>query len=177
MLLVQESRDHSSASRRFGEFAYSRGTVEKLPLQFCRQRTPLHDDRRSEAAQHEILVVCDCEVRGRLSIRAVQRLVIVVGEPLFIVRQRGEPLLKRLKITRLARYCGALHALCVLGRFRAKFVGCEHVGTFPKTSERHRLELRFIADNADMVTIAANNQVLCLFGDYQLDIDITGISE
>jgi hypothetical protein len=139
MLLVQESRDHSSASRRFGEFADSRGIVEKLPFQFCRQRTPLHDDRRSEAAQHEVLVVCDCEVRGRLSIRAVHRFVVVIREPLFVVRQRGEPLLKRLKITRLARYCGALHALCVLGRFRAKLVGCEHVRTFPKTSGTPRL--------------------------------------
>jgi hypothetical protein len=38
-----------------------------------------------------------------MTIRPVHSLVVVVGEPLFIVRQSSESLLERLKFTRLVR--------------------------------------------------------------------------
>ena len=61
---VQESRDHSPACRRLGELTDSRGIVEEFSLQLRRQRTPLQDHCRPEAAQHEILIIRDGEVRG-----------------------------------------------------------------------------------------------------------------
>jgi hypothetical protein len=53
--LAQEARDFTSQSIAIQQLAHGAGVIDKFPLQLCRQRVPLHDQRRPQASQDMLL--------------------------------------------------------------------------------------------------------------------------
>jgi hypothetical protein len=49
------------------QFSHGAGIVEKLPLQLCRKRVPLHDNRSTEATKNVPFLPGQLEVTGASS--------------------------------------------------------------------------------------------------------------
>jgi hypothetical protein len=99
---VQETSDLPSESGSLQQLTHAAGIVEKLPPQLCRQRVPLHDKRGAEASKDVLLFVSEGGGAVRPSLlRTAHVALIIICEPLFIIRQRHESVLKLLKIASL----------------------------------------------------------------------------
>ena len=53
-VLVKKPGDLPSQRGDIKQLGHGPGVIKKLPLQFGRERIPLHDQRGSEAAQHAL---------------------------------------------------------------------------------------------------------------------------
>jgi hypothetical protein len=99
---VKETSDLPSESGSLQQLTHAAGIVEKLPSQLCRQPVPLHDKRGAEASKDVFLFACEAGGAVRpILLRTDHIALIIICEPLFIIRQRRESVLKLLKIASL----------------------------------------------------------------------------
>jgi hypothetical protein len=98
LVLVKKASDPSSQDRRIQDLANGAGIVEELSLELGGDRTPLQNQRGSQAPKDMFLFlgqVRTLPVRAFLDrtcpaglavLGCMHRLVVIVGEPLLIIR-------------------------------------------------------------------------------------------
>ena len=118
-VLVQKPGDLSSQRRRIQELTHRSGGVEKLALQFCRQRVPLHDDGSAQAAKNTLFF--GDEDDGFLFGRHLHHLVEFVRQPFFVVGKRAETILGILQFADLAWVVRPFDEIAVFLGLRAIF--------------------------------------------------------
>jgi hypothetical protein len=111
-LFAQEARDLTSQSIVFQQIAHGAGVIKKCLLQLCRQRIPLHNQRRPQASQDMLLFrrqSCFAGPTGLWQrhwlVKIIGEFVVIIGEPLLVVGEPGEALLVLLKF---AHFVGSI---------------------------------------------------------------------
>jgi hypothetical protein len=129
-VLAQEASDLSSRSGGVQQLTLGTGIVEEVPLQPCRQRVPLHDQRRAQALQDTPLFRCQSPIAGptgiqhrRHLVEIIGKLVVIIGKPLLVLGKYGEAPFVRLKITDLVRSISVSGQFGVSGRFLTILIG------------------------------------------------------
>src|SRR5579862_997843 len=125
-VLVQKSRDLPSQLGRSQQLTHRSSSVKELPLELRRDGVPLHDDRRAKTSK-DMLLFSGEGVVGRLPfIRAFERLVEIVRQPLFVVSKRAEAVTRVLIFANLAWVVRLFAERVVFGCLRAILLCGEH---------------------------------------------------
>ena len=91
--------------------------IEKLALELCRDCVPLHDNGRPEAAKNMLLDLCDSSAIAtltsvfdlRMDVARTDHFIEIVRQPVLVLRQITETLLRTLKF---ANFAGDVRRFC-----------------------------------------------------------------
>ena len=96
LVSVQKAGDLSSESAGLEQLTHAAGVVEELPSELSWRRGPLHEQGGPEASQDMLLLVCEGDAARSALIRAGNRILIIIREPLLIICKPRESPLKLL---------------------------------------------------------------------------------
>lgn len=122
---VQKASDLSSQSRGVKQRAHGAGIVEEFPLQLCGQGIPLHNQRGTQV----LLFLGKRDAARLLLLWQLQCVLMIICEPLLIVRELGEAHLELLKFTPFIRSGRCPDPIAVFNCFRTILLGGEHEGS------------------------------------------------
>jgi hypothetical protein len=136
LMFVQEAGHLLLECTCLQKFSHGAGIAEKLPLEFCGESVPLHDNRSSEAPKNVCFLLSHGE--GASHLLPVNRLVQIVRHPVCVIGKLGEAAFESLELPDFIRLVRGFDQFRVFIRAFSVLPGRKHLVTPLSLAGRNR---------------------------------------